>query len=301
LTADASAGVMHAMLAIISPAKKLDLDPLGKAHAKLPITEPELLKDACIVQAAAKKLSAQKLAELMDLSEALAELNHERFQAWDKVHALGVNDAKPAALMFAGDVYSGLDAPSLDAKTLLYAQTHLVILSGLYGLLRPLDLIQPYRLEMGSKLVTRRGKDLYQFWGDRVAAAVERRAAESSGERAIINLASVEYMKVVQQRQPEARQRQPEAIRRPRQRLETPVIEVAFKELKDDKAVALMLFAKRARGMMARFILSQRVDRVAGLKDFEDGDYRYDAARSNEREWCFTRPYRTVAMGSPDD
>ncbi len=274
---------MPAMLAIISPAKKLDLHPLGKAHAKLPLTEPELLKDAVMVHAAAKKLSAKQLSELMDLSEALAELNRDRFLAWDKTHALGVNDAKPAALMFAGDVYGGLDAPSLDAGTLVYAQDHLVILSGLYGLLRPLDLIQPYRLEMGSKLATRRGKDLYQFWGDRVAAAVERRVAASRGERVIINLASVEYMKVI-----------------PRARLETPVIEVAFKELKDDKAVALMLFAKKARGMMARFLLKERVDRLAGMRDFQDGDYRYDAARSSEREWCFTRPYRTVAMMADD-
>jgi len=267
------------MLAIISPAKKLDLEPLGKAHAKLALTQPELLSEAITVHAAAKKLSAKKLAELMDLSEALAELNHERFVAWDKTHAPGVNDGKPAALMFAGDVYSGLDAPSLDAKTLTYGQDHLVILSGLYGLLRPLDIMQPYRLEMHSKLVTKRGKDLYTFWGDRIAAAIERRVAASEGERAIINLASAEYMKAV-----------------PRVRLESPVVEVAFKELKEDKAVALMLFAKRARGMMARYLLKERVDRVEGLKDFADGDYRYDAERSTAKEWCFTRPYRTVAM-----
>lgn len=113
----------------------------------------------------------QKLAELMDLSESLAELNRERFQDWDPVHELGRNDGKPAALTFAGDVYVGLDAVTLDAKTLKWTQHHLVILSGLYGVLRPLDIVQPYRLEMGSKLATRRGDNLYQFWGDRLTDA----------------------------------------------------------------------------------------------------------------------------------
>jgi len=271
------------MLAIISPAKKLDLDPLSGAHKKLVLTQPELLAEAAIVHGAAKKLSAKKLAELMDLSEALAELNRERFLLWTKQHALGVNDAKPAALMFAGDVYAGLDAGSLDARTLAYAQDHLVILSGLYGALRPLDLIQPYRLEMGSKLATRRGKNLYQFWGDRIAAVIERRVAEHR-ERVLINLASTEYMKAV-----------------PKKSLETPIIDVHFRELKGGKAVALMFFAKRARGMMARFLLEQRVDRLVGMRDFQDGDYRYDAARSTPQEWCFTRPYRTLAMQAEED
>ncbi len=266
------------MLAILSPAKKLDLDPLRKAHQKLATTQPALLADAITLHGVVKKLSVKKLGELMDLSEALATLNHERFQSWDARHALGHNDAKPAILMFAGDVYSGLDALSLDARTLSWAQDHLVILSGLYGVLRPLDLIQPYRLEMGSKLATRRGKDLYAFWGDRLARHIAERLA-AHRERVVVDLASNEYMKAVR-----------------REHLAAPVIDVTFKELKDDKAVALMLFAKRARGMMARFIVEARVDRAEGLKDFQGGDYRFDAARSSEREWVFTRPYRTAAM-----
>lgn len=281
LDATGEPGRDAAMLAIISPAKKLDVEPLGKAHQKLALTEPELLADAVHVHKAAKKLTAKKVAELMDLSEQLAELNFDRFAAWQAHHALGVNDGKPAALMFAGDVYTGLDAPSLDAKALTYGQEHLVILSGLYGALRPLDVIQPYRLEMGSKLAVKRGtkasKDLYTFWGDRVAKVIEARLADHK-ERAIVNLASSEYMKVA------------------RKHLTSPVLDVTFKEVKDGKPVALMLFAKRARGMMARFILEERVDRLAGLKDFGSDDYAYDATLSSDTDWVFTRPYRTAAM-----
>lgn len=262
------------MLALISPAKKLDLAPPGKAFAKLPATQPELLSEAKTLHGLAKKLSRDALAGLMDLSEDLAELNRERFQNWTARHELGVNDAKQAILMFAGDVYAGLEASSLDPKTLVHAQDHLAILSGLYGLLRPLDLIQPYRLEMGSKLGNKRGKDLYAFWGDRIAALVTQRAAEHA-DRTVVNLASSEYMKAV-----------------PRKSLGAPVLDLQFRELKDGKAVMLMLFAKRARGMMARFILKERVDRPAGLKDFTAGDYRFDGGLSTASEWVFTRAYR---------
>ena len=282
LTRRATSGVMRAMLALLSPAKKLDLEPMKKAHLKLVPTQPELLADAVLLHTSVKKLTARQLGELMDLSEALAELNHERFQSWQKVHEVGVNDGKPAALMFAGDVYTGLDAPSLDVRTLTWSQEHLAILSGLYGLLRPLDVIQPYRLEMGSKVVTRRGADLYQFWDDRILHAIERRLAEHKS-KVLVNLASAEYMKSVQ-----------------RKRLGVPIIDVHFREIKAGKPVALMLFAKRARGMMARFIISDRVDRPEGLKDFASEDYRYDASLSGPEEWVFTRPYRVMSQGDDD-
>lgn len=271
-----------AMLALISPAKKLDLEPLGKALARLPATQPELLPEAKTLHGLARKLSRDDLAGLMDLSEDLAELNRERFQNWLARHEPGVNDAKQAILMFAGDVYSGLEASSLDAKTLLYAQDHLAILSGLYGLLRPLDLIQPYRLEMGSKLANKRGKDLYAFWGERIAKAIAGRLAEHA-DRTVVNLASSEYMKAV-----------------PRAALGVPVHDLQFKEIKDGKPVMLMLFAKRARGMMARYLLKERVDRPEGLKDFTAGDYRFDPALSTASEWVFTRAYRKGAAVDPD-
>lgn len=267
------------MLAVISPAKKLDTTPVSPMRGA-PFTEPALLADAKVAHAAAKKLSTKALGELMDLSEALAELNHDRFQVWKVEHRLGDNDCKPAALMFAGEVYSGLEASTLSAKTLAYAQDHLAILSGLYGVLRPLDLIQPYRLEMGSKLVTRRGKDLYQFWGERLAKLINERAG-AHADPTLVNLASTEYMKAV-----------------PRKALTVPVRDVAFKELKDGKAVTLMLFAKRARGLMARFIIEQKVDNALGLKDFASDDYRFDPARSNDAEWVFSRSYRTLATAA---
>ncbi|HRE88883.1 MAG TPA: peroxide stress protein YaaA [Myxococcota bacterium] len=268
------------MLALLSPAKKLDPTPLTAMRKKLPLATPRYLTDAASLAATAKKLSTEELAGLMDLSEELAELNRGRFKVWKKAHVLGENDAKPAILAFAGDVYTGLDASTLKNPDLEWMNEHLFILSGLYGVLRPLDLMQPYRLEMGSKLSNKKGKDLYTFWGDKLAKTIDQALAEHPAEgRFVLNLASQEYFKAV-----------------PKKALKSPVVDVAFKEIKDGKAVALMLFAKRARGMMARFMTTQRVDRPEGLKDFDLGDYRFDKAASTEREWVFTRPYRTVAM-----
>lgn len=268
------------MLAILSPAKKLDPTPLTATRKKLPLSEPQFLADAAALAATAKKLSAADLAGLMDLSSELAELNWDRFQVWKKVHTLGDNDAKPAILAFAGDVYTGLEATTLKNPDLEWMNSHLCVLSGLYGILRPLDLMQPYRLEMGSKLANKKGPDLYSYWGDKLAKTLDKTiATHAEISRAIINLASNEYFKAV-----------------PKKALKTPVIDLAFKEVKDGKPVMLMLFAKRARGMMARFMTTQRVDRPEGLKDFDLGDYRFAPALSSEREWVFTRSYRTVAM-----
>lgn len=272
------------MLALLSPAKKLDPTPLTAMRKKLPLTEPQFLADAASLAAAARKLSTAELAALMDLSDDLAELNRGRFKAWKKAHVLGENDAKPAILAFNGDVYAGLDASTLKNPQLEWMNGHVFILSGLYGVLRPLDLMQPYRLEMGSKLSNKKGKDLYTFWGDKLAKTIDRALADHAPEgRVVLNLASQEYFKAVSKKA-----------------LKAPVIDFTFKELKDGKAVALMLFAKRARGMMARFMTTQRVDRPEGLKDFDLDDYRFDKAASTEREWVFTRPYRTIAMRDDD-
>lgn len=262
------------MLALLSPAKTLDLDP---ADPKLPHTLPAFMAETQALHRSVKKLSARALAELMDLSESLAELNRERFQDWTVDHL--PPRAKQALLTFAGDVYVGLDAGSLKRADLAFAQEHLRVLSGFYGLLRPLDLILPYRLEMGSKVQTRRGKDLYTFWGDRLA---KRLVAEVDGhaDRTVVNLASNEYWKAVDGKV--------------LAKAEVPVLEIAFQEIRDGEAVTYALFAKKARGMMARHLVTKRVDRVAGLRAFATADYRLDEARSREGRWVFTRPFRKV-------
>jgi len=269
------------MLALLSPAKTLDLDPLTKAHATVLASEPALLAEAKAVHAVAKKYSTKKLMELMGISETLAELNHDRFQAWSLAHPPG--EAKQAVLTFAGDVYVGLQAETLTKKDLEWSQDHLAILSGLYGVLRPLDLMRPYRLEMGSKVVTRRGKDLYAFWGDRIAKVLIERV-KGHADPTLVNLASNEYAKAVD--------------RKALAKAGVPVLEVAFKEIRDGEAQIYALFAKKARGMMARHIIEARIDRQAGLKDFTSADYRFDAARSSATTWTFTRPFRTVAMAA---
>lgn len=266
------------MLALLSPAKKLDSTPLTASRKKLPLSEPQLLSDAATLAATAKKLSTDAIAGLMDLSASLAELNWDRFQVWKKAHVLGDNDAKPAILAFAGDVYGGLDAGSLKNPDLEWMNEHLFVLSGLYGLLRPLDLMQPYRLEMGSKLANKKGPDLYAYWGDKVAKAIDKTLREHpAGSQVVLNLASNEYFKVV------------------KKGLKAPVIDVAFKEIKAGKPVTLMLFAKRARGMMARYMTTHRIEDPNDLKGFDLGDYRFDPKASAEHEWVFSRSYRTMA------
>ncbi|MFO0750738.1 MAG: peroxide stress protein YaaA [Myxococcota bacterium] len=269
------------MLALLSPAKTLDLDP---PDPKLPFTEPGLLAEAKSIHQVMKKMSVADLAALMDLSQNLAELNRERFQDWKIEHAPG--EAKQAILTFAGDVYLGLEAGSLKKKDLEWSQQHVGILSGLYGLLRPLDLIRPYRLEMGSKVATRRGKDLYAFWGDKIAKTIVQRL-DGERQRSVVNLASNEYWKAVAQ---------PVLAK-----AGIPILNVAFKEIRDGEAVTYALFAKKARGMMARHIITARVDAPAGLKDFAAADYRFDAERSSDDTWVFTRPFRKMAMASGDD
>ncbi|MGE0709738.1 MAG: peroxide stress protein YaaA [Planctomycetota bacterium] len=251
------------MLALISPAKRLDEAPLARP---IPLTQPALLEDATALAAVCAGLTPPELEELMGVSEKIAQLNFERFQAFSP--PLHAGNAKPAVLTFAGDTYAGLQAPGWDAADFGFAQDHLGILSGLYGLLRPLDLIQPYRLEMGTRLRTARGKDLYAWWGARVTALVNERTA-GHADRRVINLASQEYIKVVD----------PAA-------LAGGGVSVVFKEA-SGKVVGL--FAKRARGAMARYLVRNRLERAEQLQAFDEDGYAFRPERSSEVEWVYSR------------
>lgn len=254
------------MLALLSPAKKLDATA---ARTDLPATRPVFLKDAIALAAIARKLTKRQLAGLMGISDKLAALNHTRFQAFAPTAT--ADNAKHALLAFAGDTYIGLNAKTLSDDDLAYAQDHVRILSGLYGLLRPLDLIQPYRLEMGTKLATPKGEDLYDFWGDKLTAEVNKIVAKEKTP-VVVNLASAEYFSALK----------PEKLKA---RLVTPV----FKEEKSGVAKILGMMAKRARGMMARYIIEERITDPEALKKFAAGGYRYQPARSTGDTLVFHR------------
>lgn len=239
------------MLVVISPAKRLDETAAAREEATLPMFQAE----ASYLAGEAGKLDVPGLQKLMGISENLARLNAGRFAGF--AAASTPQNAHPAVMMFAGDTYAGLEAPSLDADALRWAQGHLRILSGLYGLLRPLDLIQPYRLEMGSRLVNQRGRSLYDYWGDRLATTLNKQA-EEVGADTILNCASVEYFKAVD----------PGALNL---RVVTPV----FLEQKGNEAKIVSFFAKKARGSMARFVMEHRLTDPADLRDFTIGGYAY--------------------------
>ena len=253
------------MLMVISPAKSLDFTPAASGIAA---TAPVLSADTEQLAKVTRKLKPRDLKRLMSISDNLALLNYERFQAFDPQGEDGVQ----AALAFNGDVYAGLKARTLDRSALNWAQDHLRILSGLYGVLRPLDVIQPYRLEMGTRLKTRRGDSLYDFWGPRIAEQLNM-AAEGHADPTLVNLASQEYFSAVRQ-----------------DALSIPVVTCLFKELQDGEARTISFFAKRARGMMARYVINHRLDRPDGLKAFNEAGYGFDVRRSNDREWVFVRP-----------
>lgn len=255
------------MIALLSPAKKLttsvhleDTDP----------TQPALLSEVELLMRTTRKLSKGRLQELMGISEKLAELNHDRFQSMSFPFTL--ENAHPAALSFAGDTYLGLDAQHLSESDLAWGQDHLAILSGLYGLLRPLDLIQPYRLEMGTSLTNPRGKNLYAFWRESITTELQTRLADHADDT-VINLASNEYFKAVDKSQLSGR-----------------TITPVFLEEKDGKARTISFMAKRARGSMARFILTERLESPERLKEFTDGDYAFDEGQSTDTRWVYRRP-----------
>ena len=256
------------MLVVISPAKRLDWE-----ERDIEVTQPDFQEDAIRLAKSARNLTLGKLKALMDLSDDLARLNRDRFKAF--ADAPDASVTRPAALAFAGDTYQGLEAASLDADELAWAQDHLRILSGLYGVLRPLDAIQPYRLEMGSRLKTRRGASLYDYWRDDLSKALNA-DAEAVATDILVNCASQEYFGAVA----------PKALKL---RVVTP----AFMEDKGDgkgpKIVSF--FAKKARGAMARYIVQNRLQDMESLKSFDTGGYIYNAEMSQTDKPVFVRPY----------
>jgi uncharacterized protein len=258
------------MLITLSPAKTLDFSPVA---ADLPATKPALTKDIAELAEVAKTLTRTDLKRLMGLSDKLADLNVERFKAFKTSRPTGT---VPAALAFAGDVYTGLKARELDLASLEWAQDRLRILSGLYGVLRPLDLIQPYRLEMGVRLANPRGADLYAFWRGQVAKTLNA-AAKAQAEPILINLASQEYFGAVDKKA-----------------LKVPVLTCQFKERRsssegDEEVKIISFFAKKARGTMARWIIDNRIEHSAELKGFAEDGYAFSPELSGEREWVFVR------------
>ncbi|WP_170762675.1 peroxide stress protein YaaA [Ruegeria lacuscaerulensis] len=255
------------MLVVISPAKRLDW-----AQRDVEVTQPDFQDDAIRLSKTARNLTLGDLKKLMDLSDDLARLNRDRFRAFSDTPSANVT--RPAALAFAGDTYQGLEAASLDDEEIEWAQDHLRILSGLYGILRPLDAIQAYRLEMGSRLKTRRGKNLYEYWRDQLSKTLNTQG-EAIGSDVLVNCASQEYFGAVD----------PKALKL---RVITPV----FMEDKGGTPKIVSFFAKKARGAMARYIILHRLTDPAGLLDFDTGGYEYRPDLSEENKPVFLRPYQ---------
>ena len=250
------------MLLLLSPAKKLDYDTPVRTTLH---TQPLFAKEAAKLIAVLKEKSAADIAKLMKLSDALAELNVQRYQEWKP--SFSTRNARQAILAFNGDVYEGLRAPELSDEALEWAQEHVVMLSGLYGVLRPLDLMRPYRLEMGTRLATDRGTNLYDFWGTRIAEHLNER-----NDPLVLNLASEEYFKAVDLKALKAR-----------------VLQCVFQERKSDAWKVISFHAKRARGLMARFVIDRCLDDPEGLKEFAEEGYRYAADASSADRLVFRR------------
>lgn len=254
------------MLLLVSPAKDLDFAPLSRP---IPVTQPQMLAQSQQLAAICKTLTPAELSALMHISDKLAGLNAARFGQWQLPFT--EQNAKAAMFAFNGDVYQGLDAASLSDGDIAFAQQHLRILSGLYGVLRPLDLMQPYRLEMGTKLANPHGKDLYAFWQDSITAKLNQQISELKHEL-VVNLASQEYFKAVKPKLLNAR-------------LITPV----FKDFKNGQYKIISFFAKKARGLMARYIIQQRITELSDLKDFDLAGYQFSSEQSSAKELVFLR------------
>ncbi len=252
------------MLAVISPAKKLKFENRDR---RLKATKPVFLEEANQLAAIAKKLSRSELRQLMKLSDKLADLNYRRFQ--DFRSDPGPESTKQAVLAFAGDTYTGLSADTMSDDDLMFAQDHLRILSGLYGVLRPLDAIQPYRLEMGRALANPKGRNLYAYWGDKIARQLD---ADLEGHpfKTVINLASNEYFKAIDRKALKAR-----------------VVHIDFKQNRNGTLKTIGLLAKRARGAMARYMIDNRLENPEDLKGFNQDGYQYHESGSSEDRWLF--------------
>ena len=254
------------MLMVISPAKTLDFEtpPTTKRF-----TQPQYLDHSQELISQLRELAPAQIAELMHLSDKLAGLNAARFGSWTP--AFTPENAKQALLAFKGDVYTGLQAETLREDQLDYAQKHLRMLSGLYGLLRPLDLMQPYRLEMGTRMANARGKDLYAFWGTRISEWLNEALADQ-GDDLLLNLASTEYFSAVK-----------------RSALNARIIDTEFKDLKNRQYKIISFYAKKARGMMSRFVIEERIDSPEALRAFDVQGYRYNAELSTPSKLVFLR------------
>jgi len=253
------------MIAVLSPSKSMDMTPANRSA----FTEPAFLDASERLVATCRRLSVKDLMALMEISRPLAELNRVRFQSWQRPFT--TENSKQALFAFTGDVYDGLASPSFTRGDVSYAQNHVRILSGLYGMLRPLDLIQPYRLEMGRPLATRGAKSLYEFWRATVTDSLNRMRDDT-----VVNLASQEYFKAVDSRA-----------------LDKTIISPQFKDEKNGTYKIISFFAKRARGAMARFIVKERIAKAADLVGFCSDGYRYSPELSEPWRPVFTRPQST--------
>ena len=254
------------MLMVISPAKTLDYDTPPVIDKS---TQPRFVEHSVELIEVLREKSPQDIAKLMSLSDKLASLNVARYGSWEREST--PQNAKQALLAFKGDVYTGLNAEDFSTDDFAFAQQHLRMLSGLYGLLRPLDLMQPYRLEMGTKLVNPRGKDLYTFWGERISQWLNE-DLEAQGDQVLLNLASQEYFGAVKPKALTAR-----------------VIDTVFKDQKNGQYKIISFYAKKARGLMARYVIKERLQDPEGLKDFNLDGYRFDAVSSSENQLVFLR------------
>jgi len=254
------------MLMVISPAKTLDYEsPLAKSR----FTQPALLEKSQQLIDVARDLSPAQIASLMGISDKLAHLNADRFSQWQP--PFSPDNARQAILAFKGDVYTGLQAETFSEADFDFAQKHLRMLSGLYGLLRPLDLMQPYRLEMGIKLANPAGKDLYSFWGDLLTQKLNDALAEQ-GDDVLINLASDEYFKAIKPKQ-----------------LNAELVKPVFLDEKNGKFKVISFYAKKARGLMSRYVIEKRLTKPTQLKKFDVDGYFFDAAESKGNELVFKR------------
>ena len=253
------------MLMVISPAKTLDYEsPLATET----YTQPDFLDDACELIDQLKELEPHEVSNLMSISDKLGQLNAERFRTWHTPFT--PENARQAALAFKGDVYTGLDAESFSEDDFAFAQSHLRMLSGLYGLLRPLDLMQPYRLEMGTKFENKRGKDLYAFWGNIITDELNRLLANDDG--VLVNLASNEYFKSVRKKALDAR-----------------IVTPQFKDWKNGQYKMISFYAKKARGLMCRYAIQNRITQADDLKGFNLDGYYFSEDQSDNNNWVFLR------------
>lgn len=252
------------LLVLLSPAKKLDFD---RDCVALDYRQPAMWDKTTALAKKLKKISAKKIGTLMKLSPNLAGLNYERYQEFEIEQTEKVS--KPSMFVFNGEVYTGLEASSFNEKDLNFADKHLRILSGMYGLLKPLDFIQPYRLEMGTKLPVGKSKNLYEFWGNDISDGINESA---TNEDTIINLASNEYFKAAKQKT-----------------LKSRIITPVFKDFKNGQLKTIMVYAKKSRGQMANFIVKNQIKEPEEIKAFNKEGYEYNENLSSENEWVFTR------------